>query len=268
MQSIPGNANVDIAKMLVELRDGFIADLPARLEEVEDIILAMRKTTSFTEDYESLYRHIHSIKGTAGTHGLHIISTVCHAFEDLIIEVDGDQSVLTDKHVTNWLTYIDLLRTTLDLIKAGAQTFPEIEEALDSLRGKGSDFEFRGLMVMSSELHRKLCLNAFEDFPVKFSYTSSGYEALGLLIKEPYDLLITNMEVSDLQGLPLISALRISKNRNSKIPSVLLTSGRTDHYNKKIEPDYIIKKDEHLMEKLNNAANEIVSQLRQTHVDD
>jgi len=268
MQSIPGNANVDITKMLAELREGFLADLPARLEEIEDIILAMRSSGSFTEDYEALYRHIHSLKGSSGTHGLHIISTVCHAFEDVIIEIDGDQSLLTDKHVTNWLAYIDLLRKALDLISAAAQNFAEIEESLDALRGRGSEFDFRGLLVMNSELHRKLCLSAFEGLPVKFSYSNSGYEALGLLIKEPYDLLITNMEVSDLQGLPLISALRISTNRNSKIPSVLLTSGSIEHYNKKIDPDYVIKKDEHLMEGLNKAAKEIVSQLRETRVDD
>ena len=268
MQSITGNANMDIAKMLAELRDGFIADLPSRLEEVEDLILGLKNTAAFSDDYQSLYRHVHSIKGSAGTHGLHIVSTVCHAFEDLIIEVEGDQALLTDKHISKWLKYIDLLRTTLHVIDESNEDFTEIESELASLAGKGTEYEFRGLMVMSSELHRKLCLCAFENQPVKFSYATSGYEALGLLLKEPYDLLVTNMEVSDLQGMSVISALRLTNNRNSRIPTMLLTSAEVEQYHKDIDPDYVIKKDSALMDQLNVAASEIVKQLKQSHVDD
>jgi len=268
MQSITGNANMDITKMLAELRDGFIAELPSRLEEVEDLILTLKTSANFSDDFQTLYRHIHSIKGSAGTHGLHIISTVCHAFEDLIIEAEGNQNYLTEKHISKWLKYIDLIRSILDLIDDTDEDFASIEYELATLSGKGTDYEFRGLMVMSSELHRKLCQTAFENHPVKFRYVTSGYDALGLLLKEPYDLMITNMEVADMQGLSVISALRLTNNRNSRIPTLLLTSADVEHYHKDIDPDYVIKKDSALMEQLNVAADEIVTRLKHSHVDD
>jgi len=255
------NSSINIEKMLEELRLGFIAELPSRLEEIEEIILGLKKSNSFTEDYQNIYRHVHSVKGSAGTHGLHIISTVCHDMEDLVIEVEGNQGLITDKFINRLLAFIDLLRTTIELINDKVDDFSDIEVELERLSGKGIEYEFKGLIVMASVLHRNMVTNAFEKYPVKFRYTKNGYDALGLLLKEPFDLLITNMEVSDLQGLPLISALRMSNTRNRDIASVLLTSGKIKSYGRKVDPDYIIQKDADLMENLVLAAGNIVNGL-------
>jgi len=261
MQNNVNNGSVDIEKMLAELRLTYVAELPTRLEEIEEIVLSLKKTASFTEDYEGIYRHIHSVKGSAGTHGLHIISTVCHALEDKIIEVEGNQSLITDKFIENILSFIDLLRTTLDLINSKVEDFAEVEAELERLSGRGSEYEYKGLLIMASVLHRKMVATAFEKYPVKFRYATNGYDALGLLLKEPFDILVTNMEVSDLQGLPIISALRMSHNRNRDIPSILLTSGDLHTYGRTIDPSYVIKKDSGLMENLQISANNIINGL-------
>ena len=253
---------VDVERMLAELRIGFVADLPSRLQEIEDLILALKGSASFIEDYQDIYRHVHSIKGSAGTHGLHIISTVCHALEDKVIEIEGDQKLISDAFIETVLGYIDLLRTTLDLINDNIDDFSTIEVELDQLSGKGSEYDFRGILVMEGVLQRKLVTNAFEKYPVKFSYTTNGYDALGMLLKEPYDLLVTNMEVTDLQGLPLITALHLSNSRNNDIPSVLLTSGKKQIDIKDIGPDYIVQKDSMMLESLSHAADKIISELK------
>jgi len=261
MDNNVSNGNVDIEKMLAELRLSFIAELPSRLEEIEQIVLTLKNTDSFTEDYQSIYRHIHSVKGSAGTHGLHIISTVCHVLEDKVIDVEGNQASLTDKFIENTLSFIDLLRTTLDLINSKVEDFAEVEAELERLSGKGSEYEYKGLLIMASVLHRKMVASAFEKYPVKFRFATNGYDALGLLLKEPFDILVTNMEVSDLQGLPIISALRMSHNRNRNIPSILLTSGKLHTYGRTIDPSYVIKKDAELMGNLEVAATKIVNSL-------
>lgn len=258
MQTNQANSNVDIEKMLLELRLGYIAELPSRLEEVEQIVLNLKQTDSFTDDYQSIYRHIHSIKGSAGTHGLHIISSVCHVLEDKVIEVEGNPSLITDEFIDSVLGFIDLLRTTLDLINSKVEDFAEVEAELERLSGKGSEYEYKVLLIMASVLHRKMITSAFEKYRVKFRFETNGYDALGLLLKEPYDILVTNMEVSDLQGLPIISALRMSHSRNKDIPSILLTSGKLQTYGRSIDPNYVIKKDADLMENLELAAGNIV----------
>lgn len=257
------NVSVDIEKMLGELRVAYIAELPSRLEEIEQIVLGLKKTESFTEDYQNIYRHIHSIKGSAGTHGLYIISSVCHVLEDKVIEVEGNQELISDQFIEEVLGFIDLLRTTLDLVNSKVEDFAEVEAELERLSGKGSKYEYTILLIMASVLHRKMIASAFEKYSVKFRYETNGYEALGLILKEPFDILITNMEVSDLQGLPLISALRMTHNRNKDIPSILLTSGKLHTYGRSIDPDYVIKKDAELMENLQIAADNIIRELNE-----
>ena len=263
MPNNSNSSNVDIENMLLELRLSYVAELPTRLEEIEQIVLTLKQTDSFTEDYQSIYRHIHSIKGSAGTHGLHIISTVCHVLEDKVIEVEGNQALISDNFIENVLSFIDLLRTTLDLINSKVEDFAEVEAELERLSGRGSEYEYKCLLIMASVLHRKMVTSAFEKFPVKFRYETNGYDALGLLLKEPFDILVTNMEVSDLQGLPIISALRMSHNRNREIPSILLTSGKLHTYGRAIDPNYVIKKDSELLENLQIAATNIVRGLNE-----
>lgn len=262
MQDKLDNSNVNIEAMLAEMRVGYIAELPTRLEEIEDIILNLQKTASFEEDYQELYRHIHSIKGSAGTHGLHIISRVCHVFEDKVTETEGAQERFSSETLSEWLVFIDLLRTTIDLIRNDVVDFADVEAELERLSGLGVIYEFKCMVIMDSELHRKLVLSAFDKHPTKFRFETNGYDALGILLKEPYDVLITNMEVSDLQGLPLISALRISNSQNKDIPSILLTSGKVASLGKKIAPNYIVQKNADLIENLNLAVRNIMQQLQ------
>lgn len=253
--------NIDVERMLAELRLSFVADLPSRLQEIEELILNLKNSGSFIEDYQDIYRHVHSVKGSAGTHGLHIISNICHVLEDKVIEVEGNQELISGEFVTRVLGFIDLLRSTLDLINDNVDDFSNIEVELERLGGKGSEYEFKGLLIMASALHREMVVNAFEKFPVKFHYATNGYDALGILLKEPFDLLVTNMEVSDLQGLALIGALRMSSNRNREIPSILLTTGKLHTYGRNMDPSYVIAKDAQLMKNLNVAASEIVKEL-------
>ena len=81
--------------MLEDLRVGFITELPTRLEEMEQLMLDLENSSSFTEDYQDLYRHLHNIKGSAGTHGFHIISSICHVFEDKVVEIEGAQKAFS-----------------------------------------------------------------------------------------------------------------------------------------------------------------------------
>ena len=249
--------------MLADLRNSFLGELPSRLEKIEGIILELKTTSEFTEKYEALYRHIHSLKGTAGTHGLNIITTVCHALEDEIVKVEGNQSLVSDEQVNTWLSFIDLLRATIEQINSGTDDFSNIEAALADMRGRGSDFQYSGLLVISGDLQRQMCQSAFENCSVTLAFCNNGYEALGRLLKEPFDFLVSNMEIPELSGFALISTLRMSNSRNQHIPSILLTSKQIVSYHHSIDPDYVVSKDADMMENLRLAVTNIMNSLQQ-----
>lgn len=254
--------SLDVSKMLAELRKAFLGELPSRLEEIEGLILDLEKGQNFTENFETLYRHVHSIKGSAGTHGLQIISTVCHAFEDEIVKVEGDRSLMNGEVASSWLGFIDLLRTTLDRIHEGVEDFSEIEAELEKIRHKGGEREYSGLLVFTHGLQQQMCLSAFANYPVNIAFAENGYEAMGRLLHEKFDFLISNMELPDLNGFALISALRLSKARNHHIPAVLLTSTEDRSFSRGSDPDYVIYKDANMLTTMSQTVEKIIETLR------
>lgn len=77
-------------RLLQELRKSFLADLPERFDHIESLILTLLKETfpcpEYNIEFEELYRHIYSLKGSAGTHDIALISHICHQFEDVLID--------------------------------------------------------------------------------------------------------------------------------------------------------------------------------------
>ena len=256
------NPSLDVSRMLAELRNAFLGDLPSRLEDIETIILDLGNGLNFTENFETLYRHVHSIKGSAGTHGLQIISTVCHSFEDEIIKVEGDESSMNSEAVSTWLGFIDLLRKTIDAIYAGVEDFSEIEAELEKTRQKDGEKKYSGLLVFVPGLQQQMCLTAFDNFPVNMAFAENGYEAMGRLLHEKFDFVITNMELPDLNGFALINALRLSKTRNHHIPTVLLTSKEIVRYSRDSDPDYVIQKDANMLKSVSDTAESIIKTLQ------
>lgn len=253
--------SLDVSRMLAELRKSFLNDLPSRLEEIEGMILELGNGQNFIENFETVYRHVHSIKGSAGTHGLQIISTVCHAFEDEVVKVDGNPESMDGEVVSLWLSFIDLLRTTIDRIHAGAKDFSEVEAELDKTRHHGSERNYSGLLAFAPGLQQQMCLSAFADLPVNMAFAENGYEAMGRLLHEKFDFVISNMELPDLNGFALISALRLSKAMNHNIPAILLTSKEFKRHGRDSDPDYVIRKDAGMLEILSQVAVKIVKTL-------
>ena len=247
--------------MLAELRKAFLAELPLRLDEIEQLVLTLSQPDTFRENFETVYRHIHSLKGSAGTHGLHIISTICHNMEDTLNGVVSAGTHMDNETINNCLAYIDLLRKTLLQIKSSFDDYAEIERDLDKLRNRSISDNYHGLIVITSQLHKQICLSAFEEHPVSFTSVSNGYEALGRLLTERFDILITNMELPMLHGIALVGAVRLSSTINKRIPSVLLTSHPPKSLVRYTDPDYVVSKDSNMLVTVTSIANEIMNKL-------
>ena len=90
-----------------------------------------------------------------------------------------------------------------------------------------------------------------------FTRVSDGYEALGRLLSEPFDLLITGKQLPRLDGLALIGALRLSNSINRKIPTILLTSSEKHEFTRATDPDFVVFKDSSLVGQLTGIARDV-----------
>lgn len=257
MSSINSDA---FQQMLLQLRKTFLEDMQEKLDRLDQLLVAMEKSGVDSGSFNELYRIVHSLKGSGGTFGLHIVTTICHQLEDLLNTTDGGAH-FTPALITVSLDYVDLLRATLEQIHAGHTDFPQIEERLSGMRRRLARKQFTVLAVDDSKLLSQIYLQALAELPVQLVIMNDGLVALRRILTEPFDLLITTNEIPVLSGTALIGALKLSATRNHGIKTILVTSNRkiASYVNRSTDADYIIVKDAGLAQNLADTAKRALS---------
>ena len=87
----------------------------------------------------------------------------------------------------------------------------------------------RILIVEDSPTMRALLNSALEDLevPVKITEASSGFEALRCLPREPFDLIVTDINMPDINGLELVSFAK-SNDAYRSIPLIIVSTEKTE----------------------------------------
>ncbi|MDQ6992243.1 MAG: Hpt domain-containing protein [Mariprofundus sp.] len=237
----------DIQAILTGLRDKFLLDLPERLNDIEDAVMAMEDEATAVTAFDELYRNIHSLKGSGGTHGLHIITSICHQMEDSVAELNGAFSTHTSVQVTTLLAYVDLLRQVPDHAALG-NDFSTLTQALNELSLSNSGKEAQLLLVMDKTLSAAI-KSRLKGKAIKVTVIKDGLLALEMLLGHRYDMLIASHYIDMLNGQALIAALKLSDCDNKKIKTVLVSTDPLQ-MNNPVQPDFIFNKDQALFAKL------------------
>ena len=238
-------------KMLLQLRTTFLEEMPEKFNRLEDLLLEIEKSGTNSEVFNEVYRIVHSLKGSGGTHGLHIITTICHQLEDLLNSTDGG-SKFSPNHISISLKYVDLLRLTTERIRGGDAAFPQVEKRLSELRQKLAPKHFAVLLVDNSKLVSSICLEALSKLPVQTVVMQDGILALVRALTERFDLIITTNEIPRLSGVALIGALKLSDSKCRHTKAILITSNENTAIirNRTIDADFTIIKDAKLAKNL------------------
>lgn len=255
------SSNLAVSALLEDLKKGFIADIPDKLDSMESIILSMEKGIEFSDNYEKLYRQTHSLKGSAGSYGLHFITSICHSMEDSLHEVDKKQNIFDQYGGAYWLKYIDLLRAVLGELENGSEKLDLFEQQLSllqSIRPGGHSYQLHCLVVTTSALYTSLFPSTFENVNIKFSFANDGYNALGRLLSENFDVVISDYETPMLNGLSLFGAIRLSDSRNKRIKTILMSSKIHPSLTRNTDPDFVVKKDKDFTDNLTKAIMNVI----------
>lgn len=255
----PSNPEV-FRQMLLQLRNNFLDEMPEKLDRLDQLLVAMEESEGDSELFNEFYRIVHSLKGSGGTHGLHIITTICHQLEDLLNSTTGGAKFPPALMAASF-DYIDLLHTALELIRAGDTSYPKIEERLLDLRKQISQKQFTALIVDDSKLLTQIYLETLKEFPVRTVAMPDGHAALLRALTEPFELLITTNEIPVLNGRALIGALKLSLSNNRNVKTILVTSNDelAARKNRVIDADFIVVKNASLAKNLANAVKRALS---------
>lgn len=216
---------IETQRLLEEMARNYAAELPTQIELLENRLFSLRRSSDPLDSYQSLYRQVHSLKGTAGTYGLQIISTICHQFEDYLpVAFDETGHSKEPKAFDRCLEHVDLLKDATNLIRQNKHQFGCIEVRLSELKARMVGSQHHVLIVESSRALAELYIKILESQPLKISIATKGTEAIERLLFERFDLLICGMQLKELNGAAVIAAIRLSQGANSHIPSILISS--------------------------------------------
>lgn len=242
--------------MLAALRGNYLRDLPSHIDELEELLLGLEREGYDLEICRDLYRRAHSLKGSGGTYGLHVLSDVCHPFEDLLSSLLEHPELLHSGFTEAALKYVDLMRQVHATYASGNEPGAEIKPILLALRQDGTKTSHSALIVEGSDLVVGMLKEVLQSHGFRIEVVNDGYLALGRLLAEHFDVLVTGLETKRLNGLALIAAVQKSGPRTSKTKTILLTA--TQLKSNSDTPDFIIKKDAGLKEKFKEVVIELM----------
>ena len=249
--------NNPVQNLLDQLKNEFIAELPDRIASLETLILGLDNH----DNYEEIYRFVHSLKGIGGTHGIQIISVVCHQLETYLEKQHESNQLDSESSINHCLKYIDLLEKTYTELANNKTEFHSINKLLNEILDDSKTNKYSVLLLDSSKLKIEISKQCIASLPITIESHDNGLDALELLLHKKYDLLITGMEISSLNGEALIAAVRLSNSINKNIKTILLTTQNTDTCNRLIDPNSVILRSAQFGTELNNAANQLLKEI-------
>mgnify|MGYP000217944295 CR=1 FL=1 len=245
-------------RLLRELRISFLVDLPERLDDIESLVLNLEQEQLSAQDdrpvYDELYRHIHSVKGSAGTHGVDIISLISHQFEDALTN-SSDEPHLTPAQVDIFLKYVDLIRQATELAHDEHAEFATIKATLETIRSQLKQGRKLALIVEGSHFMSRLYQDSLRSLPIDITVIEDGLDALGWLLREKYDFVIMGAETKSLNGTALLYALRSAGGINRDIKTIMVTSREKSQFAKGMQPDTLLAKNQTLSTELRNTVS-------------
>jgi len=238
---------------LAELIKFYLAGLPAKIEEIENLILELEQGVHFSENFEALFRNTHSLKGSGGTYGFLIISSICHQMEDYLSDNFKNASHADPSDINVLLKYVDILKEAHTLLLSNSTNFSNIETQLEAIK-QTADHRLRALVIgQTNNTINLVCQKQLELANIHSTHVDSGMIALIRLLHEHFDILITAQEILELNGIALISALKLNRGLNSHITTLLITSNPNLSFPNGLQPDHVILKDKNFASSLSKA---------------
>ncbi len=232
--------------MLQKLQQTFLNELPERCDRIESGILALGKAPLNQEQFNELYRNVHSLKGSGGTYGLGIITTICHQLENFITESAGR---FDDTFVSHALAYNDLVRKVAASAQQKKPDYAPLEVELETIQAQRLQTRRAVLVADPSLLMMKLYQKALIKLPLQLAFVGDGLIALERLMRERFDFMIIARELKNLNGVAVTAALRLSGSRNQNIPIIMVTSGDMAAP-PECRIEHLIRRDHQLAEKI------------------
>ncbi|HMK38409.1 MAG TPA: chemotaxis protein CheA [Bacteroidota bacterium] len=118
---------------MAEILESFIVETREILERLGQDLLALEKGSAGKEMLNTIFRAVHTVKGTSSFLGLEQMTGLAHHFEDLLNKVRRGELAVTPARMDVMLEAYDLLRLLLGNIEARRNDHTDLEGILGKL---------------------------------------------------------------------------------------------------------------------------------------
>lgn len=240
---------------LDEAKLEYINKLPELFKHLRSNISVINGQKVSSIDFRSFaatVRELHNIKSVAGSYGLDfIVSAIRNLLDHTAYIYDLNVNVTVDLSLS--FKILDLLDDYTKSLQKSEDT-GILSQKLDSL-----NTQKRVLLVEKDERLIEHLKKIFEEKKLKYSIATNGHEALGRLLDERFDLLITDLHVGSLDGPSLIASTRVSNGQNKNIKTLMLSVSYFDLLPSISMPDFFISKNENILSELSTALDKFLT---------
>ena len=121
----------------------FLVESIENLDRLDSELVKLETDPSSQELLSSIFRTIHTIKGSCGFLGFSKLEKVAHVGESLLSRLRDGKLSLTPEFTSGLLAMVDAIRTMLGEIQAteqdGNETYPDLIETLNKLQNQGQE---------------------------------------------------------------------------------------------------------------------------------
>jgi len=157
------------------------------------------------------------------------------------------------------LGFVDLLRHAASRLKNNSDDFNDIETTLNELRQKAFSPRYSALVVVQGGAVISIVGKVLKNHGCRMVLMQDGFHALGRALVEPFDMVITSLELPGLNGSGMISALKLADSHNKESRCILLTAN--DNLPITIPThDFVLLKNSKLLPELNKLIQTIINE--------
>src|SRR5229473_3222221 len=121
----------------------FLVESIENLDRLDSELVKLETDPSSQELLSSIFRTIHTIKGSCGFLGFSKLEKVAHVGESLLSRLRDGKLSLSPEFTTGLLAMVDAIRVMLGEIQSteqdGKETYPELIETLNKLQNQGQE---------------------------------------------------------------------------------------------------------------------------------
>ena len=121
----------------------FLVESIENLDRLDSELVKLETDPSSQELLSSIFRTIHTIKGSCGFLGFSKLEKVAHVGESLLSRLRDGKLSLTPEFTSGLLAMVDAIRAMLGEIQTteqdGNETYPELIETLNKLQNQGQE---------------------------------------------------------------------------------------------------------------------------------